>query len=1434
MKRKELIRGKYGFFSTSGMYGVPRKTIKDYLATVRTVEALDAWARSWKLENDADVINRRTELAAIAERTENEKKEEKQENKTREKVVSYEESNVETHEFTIREKGKRFFKKKVIEETIYEITFDTEKYKKLKLIDMEKSLKNMFSKVLKEKSSKDNDLVRVYIEHEDLFNPIIIPPTQVANLSANYIMSEVARVLQSAEHIELNKSLIIHIGIAKMYESGRGHRLISVTGNAESLRRKRSVIQMKNTKDNLCAARAIILGYFHTKRKNSETDSKIYLMLRKSKAKLAKMAKEFHLQAGIGEKEYVSLPDLRKFECLLDVSITVVSAIHNNMVIYNGQVGKTRVYLYMVQEDCEKPAHYHTITNLKGFLGYQNYCEVCHVGFGARYKHSCSSWCDICLQPDCSYTYIKTNSIQCSDCNAVCRSSVCFSNHKKKIKKNKPACELFWYCPHCGQRVKKNGDEIPDHECGKRLCNICGKMSEANHDCYVRAETPSKKCDKFAFFDFECNQETGEHIPNLVVIRTCCNYCKDKPDASKCFRCGNRCKRCDKWNAKKKIYQNDQPCLVGECGDIEIIFKGSDTKKKCCSWFFDMRRHGFTIIAHNLAGYDGVMLMEHLIRNSLNPEVIYNGTKILYIHIRKLSIRVLDSFKFLPMPLSAFPKSLGFPDLAKGYFPYLFNTTENENYVGPMPAQIYYNPDGMKTKERKRFEGWYETQKNETFDLQKEMEKYCRSDVDILKRGCMIFRDIILEKTDGVLDPFQYVTIAGVCMGMFKYMFLEENWMLLLKKEALQAKQSNRTALWIPGVLAKNCFKHPNGTKIDKSDIEDQRFISSPIAITAHETTDHKKHSKIAMQWLLWYEDKLRREGKNVTIQHALNGGEKVICHSTGSYKVDGYVEIDGVKTVLEFWGDYWHGSVMCYPQSARENIHDVKDKWRWMKERRIATFYREKKLKELGYQLITIWEHEFRKLIASDPSVAAFVKNLDLSNPLNPRDAFYGGRTEGFRLLYEKREDEQGHYGDVVSEYPAVMKYGEYPVGHPIKIVRGFQEIEAYFGIAKIAILPPRGLYIPVLPVRVNGKLYFPLCRTCAENQNQHTCTCDDKKRTLYGTWCTPEIMEAIQNGYKVIKIYEVHHWINKTNTLFKDYINTFIRMKQEASGFPSTVQSEEEKLKFMEEFKNKEGIALKYENVKINPGLRSVSKLILNCLWGKFVQHPNLEKNTFVSDEKQFYNLVTDTTRVICNYNVLDSDIASVVWKYKSGFIPSSKNSNVYIAAFTTCHARLRLYQLLKITGWYTLYSDTDSVMYFDSIYNPLPLPMGNYLNEVKDELTCEHVGCAGCDRRHHIVTFVGAGVKNYAYKTDTGSNVVKIRGFSITSGKEKSLNLPVLYRMATEEKGLLVETKENIIKRDKQKCIVYNKEEIKKYRTVFDKRVAQADFTSLPYGF
>ncbi|XP_022797981.1 uncharacterized protein LOC111336197 [Stylophora pistillata] len=142
--------------------------------------------------------------------------------------------------------------------------------------------------------------------------------------------------------------------------------------------------------------------------------------------------------------------------------------------------------------------------------------------------------------------------------------------------------------------------------------------------------------------------------------------------------------------------------------------------------------------------------------------IIPNGTKNLCMQMGKIVYK--DSMRFLPMALSAFSSTYGIPEHKKGFFPHKFNTPENQNYVGPLPAAKYYDPAEMSEKKKIEFETWYmeEQSKNLTFDLKKELVAYCRSDVKLLKAGCLKFTDEF--KTIAKFDPMEKcVTIAQAC-----------------------------------------------------------------------------------------------------------------------------------------------------------------------------------------------------------------------------------------------------------------------------------------------------------------------------------------------------------------------------------------------------------------------------------------------------------------------------------------------------------------------------------------------------------------------------------------------------------------------------------------------------------------------------------------------
>ena len=97
-------------------------------------------------------------------------------------------------------------------------------------------------------------------------------------------------------------------------------------------------------------------------------------------------------------------------------------------------------------------------------------------------------------------------------------------------------------------------------------------------------------------------------------------------------------------------------------------------------------------------------------------------------------------------------------------------------------------------------------------------------------------------------------------------------------------------------------------------------------------------------------------------------------------------------------------------------------------------------------------------------------------------------------------------------------------------------------------------------------------------------------------------ELLKAIEKGYQILKIHEVWHFPVHTDKLFKEYVDTFLKIKQEASGYPKDCVTEEQKQAYIDEYYEHEEIRLEPEKIEHNPGLRSLAKLMLNSLWGMY----------------------------------------------------------------------------------------------------------------------------------------------------------------------------------------------------------------------------------------
>lgn len=1206
---------------------------------------------------------------------------------------------------------------------------------------------------------------------------------------ARRLLEMLSKILNSNEHFEINDSFHVEITHIKDPLSGSGRKRLKPGERHidDLLRGKKSVVYINN-KDNLCCARALVVA------KAKKDGDPRYDTIKRGRGTLqGKMARNLHQEASVPEGP-CGLKEIRLFQITLsEYQIVVVSVELGNEIFYKGPNQPEDKQLVLIKYG----EHYHTCTSLKGYLGKSYFCFHCEKGFNEDdiRHHRCKRRCYACHQYECSDFKKSTGkaSVVCEKCRRSFFGPVCHQNHSlyksqsgvlaDETKRNS-VCDTYQRCKDCSKSLR--GREILQHKCGFARCPSCSEyLNLDKHKCYLqpvvgKAQTRQSRrlATTAGLATLQSKEKNGENNGEELTPPIFVYYDIE---------------------ARQDEGKHVANLLCAELEDKEepFVFEG----ESCVEAFIDWARSLSTTndpkitrqvicVAHNFQGYDSYFVLDEFYHQAIRPRQIVNGAKILCMEQGRL--KFIDSMAFLPMPLSGLAKAFGLKELKKGFFPHFFNTVDNQTYLGPVPSKDYYDPLGMCPERKKEFEEWHQAHIEEDykFNFRQELIAYCKSDVRLLKEACIKFQNDFKELAE--FNPMENcITIASACNQYYRKMCLQRN------------------------TIASEPVRGWHGKS--------------------------KPHSHAALEWLYWVEHGLRKEelsGRSVTsrLLHAGNLGEHKITVAQKEMYMDGYDE--ATNTVYEFHGCFYHGCPTCFPnREKRYSKHNDMS----MREIYQMTEKRNQSIHEAGYCLKIMWDCEWKRLKRCQSEIKQFIEALQLTSRLEPRDAFYGGRTNAIQLYRKADPREEIRYVDYTSLYPWVNKNSVYPVGHPTIITQpeGI-DISNYFGLVKCSIVPPTKLYYPVLPFRYEGKLTFPLCRTCVEEQLsipllERSCCCphDENERSLTGTWCTPELEEAVRQGYVIQKIYEVWNFEKRSTQLFEKYVNTFLKLKQEASNWPSNVGEDPlKRQQYLQNYKEREKVELEEKNIEKNPGKRSLAKLMLNSFWGKFGQGPNKCKVESITAPARLYELLQDDSHDIHSVRVVNDEMIEAVYTFKSECDPVQINTNIFIACFTTCYARLKLYEGIQVlNATQVLYFDTDSIIY--AWKEGLPeLSLGNYLGEFTNEL----------DDGDYITEFASAGPKNYGFRTQKGKVECKVRGFSLNVRGQEQLNFDILrdnvlaelQQPCTKPRNIPVFNPHKIIRDPKTKAIT-TQAEIKRYSLVFDKRVVDAEtFFSYPYGF
>uniref|UniRef100_A0A914HZ65 DNA-directed DNA polymerase n=1 Tax=Globodera rostochiensis TaxID=31243 RepID=A0A914HZ65_GLORO len=1001
--------------------------------------------------------------------------------------------------------------------------------------------------------------------------------------------------------------------------------------------------------------------------------------------------------------------------------------------------------------------------------GLKNY--VCFFNKGKKFCIDCECFYD----QDVRHTY--ECKARCYYCNRV-GGMPCTKERGVKIEC--PKCRRFFYNQLCY-----------NYHQGHQTCNIWKRCVDCNktflfnpkskHEC---GETFCRSCGichdpKRGCYIKPIGVKEEKDIYRIVVWgeqkEHVINYISARVTCTECCDDGSRkeCRICG--TEREKDWSEAE---------------GREPIKEFLEWIlsaFD-KKYKTYLFAHNAGRFDGHFVFNYLCRAGKSPMPLINGLKIYEFTVqnsKKHSILIWrDSCLLMPVKLEAMKATFNLDCEEKPFFPYYYNKKENYNrHLPHLPPMEDYSPGSMKKEKFDKFEKWYNENKETPFYLPEELKNYCRNDTEILLKSIVEFRRILVKDITGGFDPLpRSCTNAGVAMSIFKAMFLQEEELSIVPERGYE--------------------------RCDRASV-------------------------IAIKYLEW-----RSKRDNVDIKHAGNGREEQV----GKYKLDGYIENGGGRSkCIEVMGCFIHGCLKCYDPTAQliggRAAQDLYDDT----QERLAELRETLDVEE-------VWTCEIEQELKRDAEMKEFFEDRgNEKGPIDPRMAYAGGRTGPMKLFAKADEKKKISVYDIVSLYPAVNYETAYPTRLPDIIIPTRDEIEVswtkpedlkYKGLYKVRVNPPKGLRIPVLQLKCDERLLFPLCWRCAssfkkENTRcEYKCPHDESQRRYVATYTSVELAKALESGYTVDRFYRAWHYGEDNDDLFKGYVRLFLKLKEEASGFPKGVETEEQKKKWAEEYKEKYGIDIDLERVKKNAGLRYISKLMLNSLWGKFSMRNSLCKNKVIDQASEFYGLVCDHKIEIHDIVEYSDGAIRVVYKDKEDFVTEHSSSNIILSLWTTSMARLKLLDYMQEAernGGEILYTDTDSIFVMHD-RDVEPITTGKYLGQMSEEYggyEIEEFCCGGAKQY---------GLKMRSKKTGDVDYVMKIRGITFDVDNHKTLHYEAFKKMVLSY-GEEMDPAFFVYKNDfgpTRESKVVTREKHKMYMPICQKGIIDEDFNVLPFGF
>ena len=730
------------------------------------------------------------------------------------------------------------------------------------------------------------------------------------------------------------------------------------------------------------------------------------------------------------------------------------------------------------------------------------------------------------------------------------------------------------------------------------------------------------------------------------------------------------------------------------------------------------------VVAHNGSGYDNRFVLQHLRRSELegseitdlnyNDPLIFNG-RIYNLHIHKNKLTFRDSYLHITEPLSKLPKMFGFPSEVKGDFPHKFNTNANLRKVIPIseiPLEMW-DLENKSDSQAASIKAWYNEKcaENYVWDQTKELNEYCRQDVNILGQALVEYRKSFLDQN---IDPLMFNTIASTCQVLYTNKFMPKN---LIHQERGQHGESKAGERWIcrmsnddDRILARDCniccTNARQGELLAEIGMPPcEKCGNGRMTVREVRRKDSKNKGKF------YYSPCCQQEGsfcrfidqgdENDTSEKMDKCKEIEKEHPTIRVNVDAYHKES--QTVYRYHGCYYHGCPDC--SKAPEIVGNIDGKKKTPQELYARVVAEEEALRENGYTVKTCWG-------CKDDTPAEYDKCR-----FSSREALSGGNTSMYKRYKEvfRKKGEYIEGADVCSLYPSVMTFNSFPTATPtVMLGKHFQKdqmqnenlntflLRKLKGETRVYIIKydytvlPNGPPIPTMTSHVNGKLMFT----------------NLSKREVVKT-STDLLFELrrIDGTTRVDKIHAVAEY-DAVDNMFTGYVNTFMRIKFVNGGVKT--QEECDQWNEMNQYYGFQITNVTPQECVDNPGKKANAKLCLNNLWGKFCTRDDLPHRKTCRNEAELNEVLFQSHVENARIDYIDTHCdeeantnrywVEVAYRKSTPWDSVAKSTNCAIASFVTAGGRFVLHTAKTyLHTSQPLYGDTDSLFYHRDTNDP-----------------------------------------------------------------------------------------------------------------------------------